>query len=405
MITRSTSHILKYQTSSKNNLLEKMFDDYENDLKCYIELILKGVLPLKINLSTPLLPVISIESSAWRQVIYKTASEIIRSQAQKANDKRYKKYKKLYARCARDGRRTAFLGKRYSELNLKAIFKTKYFSIPALKNFSLMLDQRLVNIRSTSGAFDEFIQISSPVKDSSKKNRALMIRLPIKHYKHSLKYRNDSGWTRKKSIQFKRINGKYYANLIYERPEAPRKNNSSTIAFDQGYKKLLSDSNGLHYGAEMFGLYEKISRKKQGSKAFKRLLITRNEMINRTINEINFDDVSHIIIENLKNVKHKSKIFHTVMNKIQRWSYPKTVLKLERFCEENGVLLTKINPAYTSQTCSNCGVVDAKSRQGELFDCQHCGMKMDADSNAAMNILRIGSCGTYDSVEDTTSSA
>ena len=93
------------------------------------------------------------------------------------------------------------------------------------------------------------------------------------------------------------------------------------------------------------------------------------------------------------------------MNKIQRWSYPKTVLKLERFGEENGVLLTKINPAYTSQTCSNCGVVDAKSRQGELFDCQHCKMTMDADSNAAMNILRIGSCGTYGSVEDTTSSA
>jgi IS605 OrfB family transposase len=42
------------------------------------------------------------------------------------------------------------------------------------------------------------------------------------------------------------------------------------------------------------------------------------------------------------------------MNKVQRWSYPKTKRKLERLCEENGVLLTKVNPAYTSQKCSLC---------------------------------------------------
>ena len=78
------------------------------------------------------------------------------------------------------------------------------------------------------------------------------------------------------------------------------------------------------------------------------------------------------------------------MNKLQRWSYTKTTDKLERLCEENGILLTRVGPAYTSQTCSNCGYVDKSARQGELYSCQHCGMIIDADTNGAINILHRG---------------
>jgi transposase len=78
------------------------------------------------------------------------------------------------------------------------------------------------------------------------------------------------------------------------------------------------------------------------------------------------------------------------MNKMQYWSYCKTIGKIERLCEENGVLLTKVNPAYTSQTCSNCGCVDKKSRNGENYICQHCGYEIDADLNASINISRMG---------------
>lgn len=63
---------------------------------------------------------------------------------------------------------------------------------------------------------------------------------------------------------------------------------------------------------------------------------------------------------------------------------------MERLCEENGIHLTKVKPAYTSQTCSNCGCVDKNSRKGEMFQCQHCGYANDADVNAAVNILRTG---------------
>lgn len=49
--------------------------------------------------------------------------------------------------------------------------------------------------------------------------------------------------------------------------------------------------------------------------------------------------------------------------------------------------LVVVDPRYTSQTCSECGVVDASSRKGKAFKCAHCGMENDADVNAALVIL------------------
>ena len=53
--------------------------------------------------------------------------------------------------------------------------------------------------------------------------------------------------------------------------------------------------------------------------------------------------------------------------------------------------LIKVNPAYTSQTCSSCGVVDKASRENQSrFKCVHCGFTLNADHNAARNILAKG---------------
>lgn len=62
--------------------------------------------------------------------------------------------------------------------------------------------------------------------------------------------------------------------------------------------------------------------------------------------------------------------------------------------EEHGGTLLKINPAYTSQTCSACGTIDRGSRESQArFACLHCGHEMNADHNAAINILRQGLAG------------
>ena len=48
----------------------------------------------------------------------------------------------------------------------------------------------------------------------------------------------------------------------------------------------------------------------------------------------------------------------------------------------------KVNPAYTSQTCSVCNYKSKNNRVSQsLFICQQCGVKAHADVNAARNIL------------------
>lgn len=83
--------------------------------------------------------------------------------------------------------------------------------------------------------------------------------------------------------------------------------------------------------------------------------------------------------------KFKRGINRAILN--QGWGMFTQLLayKLE---ERGGTLLT-VDPAYTSQTCSSCGTIDAESRESQaVFRCRHCGLEAHADYNAAINILR-----------------
>lgn len=58
--------------------------------------------------------------------------------------------------------------------------------------------------------------------------------------------------------------------------------------------------------------------------------------------------------------------------------------------EWKGGVLVEVDPKYTSQTCSVCGHVDAKSREKQTFFCTSCCYLCHADVNAAKNILARG---------------
>jgi putative transposase len=49
-----------------------------------------------------------------------------------------------------------------------------------------------------------------------------------------------------------------------------------------------------------------------------------------------------------------------------------------------------VNPAYTSQDCSGCGHRQKKTLAERLHSCSCCGLTLDRDHNAALNIKRLG---------------
>jgi putative transposase len=59
------------------------------------------------------------------------------------------------------------------------------------------------------------------------------------------------------------------------------------------------------------------------------------------------------------------------------------VSRLEVKAEEAGRRVIRVNPAFTSQTCSKCGHVDSASRKGIKFKCTSCGFELNADLNAS----------------------
>jgi putative transposase len=59
---------------------------------------------------------------------------------------------------------------------------------------------------------------------------------------------------------------------------------------------------------------------------------------------------------------------------------------------EAGRTFVKVNPAYTSQTCSTCGYrqVTKLTLADRLFDCPNCHLQLDRDLNASLNIKALG---------------
>lgn len=87
------------------------------------------------------------------------------------------------------------------------------------------------------------------------------------------------------------------------------------------------------------------------------------------------------------NVRVKSGLNRAILN--NAWFQFETLLAYK--LAERGGELRKVNPAYTSQTCSCCGTIDKTSRESQAtFKCGHCGHTANADTNAARNILRAG---------------
>jgi len=58
--------------------------------------------------------------------------------------------------------------------------------------------------------------------------------------------------------------------------------------------------------------------------------------------------------------------------------------------EEAGRNLILINPKNTSKMCSTCGNLVPKELKDRIHICNKCGLKMDRDKNASLNILRLG---------------
>ena len=70
------------------------------------------------------------------------------------------------------------------------------------------------------------------------------------------------------------------------------------------------------------------------------------------------------------------------------WSAFLSILSFKAACAGRSVVA--VPPAYTSQTCSGCGVLVSKGLSVRWHACPECGTSLHRDHNAAKNIERLG---------------
>lgn len=393
LLKQSKHNIHNISNTYKLNVLDKIFMDFEELVKLYMNMVFEGKLPLKTNLSSKLLPELNdITHSKWKREAYKKASILINSDYKKSTNKRYNTYKKVYKYFIENNRQNAFINKRFSQLKLNNIVTSKYMIKPNLKNLSIELGKEFINIKK-GVFFDNFIKITTPYIPLGK-SRAETINIPLKHHRHSLKLINN-GYTFKGSILLKNIKNNYFIHLNMEKIiDLKPLNKINPLGIDLGVKKLISTSRKEYIGKELESFYKVINNKKQGSKKFKKSLIHRDNLIRYYCNQLDLKNINLVCVEDLKNVKLDKKGFtkkhKNAINNLQRWRYQLALTTIKGRCNDLCITVIEVQPHYTSQTCSKCHNIDKKSRSGENYHCVNCGYEIDADYNASLNIMDKG---------------
>lgn len=113
---------------------------------------------------------------------------------------------------------------------------------------------------------------------------------------------------------------------------------------------------------------------------------TLKAYINHTITQlIEKEKPKEIVKEDLTWVGNKKRGSKQLNNRLNRWMKGYLDERLEFKAELNGIKVTEVNPAYTSQIHHKCKTLG--TRQFETFTCPKCNETEDADINAAKNIL------------------
>jgi putative transposase len=205
----------------------------------------------------------------------------------------------------------------------------------------------------------------------------------------------------------RRADGYYVQFLIDQERLEKRTPTGKTLGLDVGLTHFYTDSDGQtvenprHLRKSQKALKRlnhRFSRTKKGSKnrakarnrlSRKHLKVSRQrkdfavKLARCVIQSSDLVAYEDLQVRNLvKNRKLAKSISDAAWSNFRQW--------LEYFGKVFGVVTVAVPPHYTSQNCSNCGEVVKKSLSQRTHRCQHCGVVLDRDSNAAINILELG---------------
>jgi len=128
---------------------------------------------------------------------------------------------------------------------------------------------------------------------------------------------------------------------------------------------------------EKFGKLKKIKHRESN------IVKDLNHKMSRKIVDFAKENQAGIVLEDLKGIRKNKKHRKSFNHILNSWSFCQVEQMIEYKAKLQGVQVFKIDPRYTSQQCSRCGLLG--KRKAKRFECT-CGNIEDADVNAAFCI-------------------
>lgn len=204
--------------------------------------------------------------------------------------------------------------------------------------------------------------------------------------------------------------GKYYASIIYEANVIPLPKTNKEIGIDLGVRKLITTNEGRIFNLPKDAFKQnskckreqrKLSRRIKGSKRYEKQRIKlskvfqkRNNIINDNLHKFSYQLVKEndvIYMEDLninqllniqENKKKKNKMIVSSLGKLNQLikykaqMYDKQVYRVGRY--------------YASSQICSCCKRSYKIGDSKIYNCPYCGLVIDRDLNAAINIINQG---------------
>jgi putative transposase len=202
--------------------------------------------------------------------------------------------------------------------------------------------------------------------------------------------------------------GKWFAcfSVEYNEPLPPWKDNA-VIGIDVGLESFATLSNGEKIANPRFfrtdervlvKAQRKLSKQPKGSltryKAIKVVERAHERISNRRTdfsNQISRQLVNRFGVIAFEDLNINGMLQnHNLAKSISDVAWGMLVKATESKAAYAGSKVVLVDPKYTSQICSRCGLIVKKDLSERVHNCPNCGLSLDRDLNAAINILRLG---------------
>lgn len=206
-----------------------------------------------------------------------------------------------------------------------------------------------------------------------------------------------------------REDGRWFLLVTVDVPEGTPIPATDFLGVDLGLARIATDSDGnAHSGRAVEDVRRKhnLQRKrlqKRGTRGAKKKLKrisgkearfrkAENHRISKAIVANAKGTGRGISVEDLTGIRGRLPAWgRDARNRLSGWSFAQLVAFLSYKATLAGIPLVKVDPRDTSRTCSACGHCCGENRTSQAsFLCLSCGMEMNADQNAALNLRAQG---------------